>query len=590
MLRASAEGIENFSVFCNHVTIIPAIKAILDSPDLRLDGFIGPGHVSTVIGCRPYEFIARDYGKPLVMAGFEPLDILQSVYMLMLQLAEGRCEVENQYARVVPWDGNPVALRAIGESMELRPYFEWRGLGFISHSALQVRDAYAALRRRAALRRARGAGRRPEGVPVRRGAQGRAQAVGVQGVRHRVHAGDADRHLHGLAPRAPARRTTTSAGSPRAVEPRRPDDRALAQARPRRDREQPRAAGRADGRSCDAPISSREHRCSTASSGPAARPGCARSASPWRTAPAARPRQTLIEAVFLEAFRNPLLEPLEDAAVADGRRRAGSPSPPTRYVVSPLFFPGGDIGDLAVNGTVNDLAVSGARAAVPVGRLHPRGGLPGRRPAPDRRLDGARPRRRPGCRSSPATPRSCERGKADGCYINTAGVGSLERDRHARRRRSAQPGDAVLVSGPIGDHGITIMLARGELDIEADLVSDTAPLHGLVAGLLDAVRRRARACGTRPAAGWRRSSTRSPRPPSRRGGRRGRVPVRAEVRGACELLGIDPLYVACEGRMVVVVDGDAGRRRAGRAARPSARRRGGASSARSRPTRRGWSC
>src|SRR5215467_11219922 len=143
LLRAKAEGIKNFSVFCNHVTIIPAIKAILDSPDLRLDGFIGPGHVSTVIGCRPYEFIARDYGKPVVVAGFEPLDILQSIYMLMLQLSEGRSEVENQYSRVVPWDGNPVALRAIGQTMELRPYFEWRGMGFITHSALKLRPEFA---------------------------------------------------------------------------------------------------------------------------------------------------------------------------------------------------------------------------------------------------------------------------------------------------------------------------------------------------------------------------------------------------------------------------------------------------------------
>lgn len=143
VLRAAKDGIENFSIFCNHITIIPAIKAILDSPDLRLDGFIGPGHVSTVIGCRPYEFIARDYRKPIVVAGFEPLDILQSIYLLMLQLSEGRSEVENQYSRVVPWQGNPTALRAIGEVMELRPYFEWRGLGFISHSALRVRDAYA---------------------------------------------------------------------------------------------------------------------------------------------------------------------------------------------------------------------------------------------------------------------------------------------------------------------------------------------------------------------------------------------------------------------------------------------------------------
>jgi hydrogenase expression/formation protein HypD len=144
VLRAEAEGIGNFSVFGNHVTIIPAIKAILDSPDLRLDGFIGPGHVSTVIGCRPYEFIAERYGKPLVCAGFEPLDILQSVYLLLRQLAEGRCEVENQYTRVVPWEGNARALRAIAEVMELRPYFEWRGLGFISHSALRIRERYAA--------------------------------------------------------------------------------------------------------------------------------------------------------------------------------------------------------------------------------------------------------------------------------------------------------------------------------------------------------------------------------------------------------------------------------------------------------------
>ena len=143
VLRAKMEGLTNFSIFCNHVTIIPAIKAILDSPDLRLDGFLGPGHVSTVIGCRPYEFIARDHGKPLVCAGFEPLDILQSAYMLMRQLAEGRSVVENQYSRVVPWNGNPKALQVIGEVMTLRPYFEWRGLGFISHSALGVSDAYA---------------------------------------------------------------------------------------------------------------------------------------------------------------------------------------------------------------------------------------------------------------------------------------------------------------------------------------------------------------------------------------------------------------------------------------------------------------
>ncbi|MCX7624545.1 MAG: hydrogenase formation protein HypD [Thermomicrobium sp.] len=141
--RAKALGVRNFSVFCNHVLIVPAIRAILDSPDMRLDGFIGPGHVSTVIGCRPYLFVARDYGKPLVVSGFEPLDILQSILMILRQLAEGRAEVENQYRRVVPWDGNPAALRAMAAVFELRPYFEWRGLGFISQSALKIAPAYA---------------------------------------------------------------------------------------------------------------------------------------------------------------------------------------------------------------------------------------------------------------------------------------------------------------------------------------------------------------------------------------------------------------------------------------------------------------
>jgi len=144
LLRAQAEGSKNFSVFCNHVTIVPAIKAILDSPDLRLDGFVGPGHVSMVIGMRPYTFIARDHRKPVVISGFEPLDIVQSVSMLVKQISEGRAEVENQYARVVRPEGNVRALQAMARTMELRPFFEWRGMGFITQSALKLRPEFAA--------------------------------------------------------------------------------------------------------------------------------------------------------------------------------------------------------------------------------------------------------------------------------------------------------------------------------------------------------------------------------------------------------------------------------------------------------------
>jgi hydrogenase expression/formation protein HypD len=143
LLRARAEKVKNFSIFCNHVTIIPAMKAILDSPDLRLDGFIGPGHVSMVIGMRPYYFVAHEHHKPVVIAGFEPLDIIQSTYMIVKQISEGRAEIENQYTRVVRPEGNVKALEAMAMTMELRPFFEWRGLGFITHSALKLRSAFA---------------------------------------------------------------------------------------------------------------------------------------------------------------------------------------------------------------------------------------------------------------------------------------------------------------------------------------------------------------------------------------------------------------------------------------------------------------
>ena len=145
VLQARERHVSNFSVFSNHVTIVPPIKAILESPDLRLDGFIGPGHVSTVIGQRPYRFIPSHYGKPVVTAGFEPLDILQAITMLLTQIRQGRCEVENQYTRVVRDEGSPRALALLAQVFELRPHFEWRGLGFISQSALALRPEFAEL-------------------------------------------------------------------------------------------------------------------------------------------------------------------------------------------------------------------------------------------------------------------------------------------------------------------------------------------------------------------------------------------------------------------------------------------------------------
>ena len=262
--------------------------------------------------------------------------------------------------------------------------------------------------------------------------------------------------------------------------------------------------------------------------------------------------RTLVEAVFLDAFSNPLLEPMEDAAQLhlNGSRVALTTD---SYVVSPLFFPGGDIGDLAVNGTVNDLAVSGATPLYLSAGFILEEGFP----VADlvrivASMEAAA--RVAGVQVVTGDTKVVQKGKADGCYINTAGIGVVEHD-VSLGVVNAQPGDAVIVSGPIGDHGVTIMLARGELDIEADIVSDTAALNGLVADLLSAT------TGVRAL----RDAT--------RGGvatilnevaaaagvgvlvNEDAIPVSPVVRGASELLGIDPMYVACEGRMVAVVNG-----------------------------------
>ena len=145
---ARAEGLANFSVFCNHVLTPPALRIILSTagPDgVRLDGILGPSHVSTVIGSRPYDFVAREFGRPVVIAGFEPLDVMQSALMLIRQINDGRAEVENQYTRAVTEQGNLKAQALMDEVFSLRETFEWRGLGFLPNSALRLADVYGDL-------------------------------------------------------------------------------------------------------------------------------------------------------------------------------------------------------------------------------------------------------------------------------------------------------------------------------------------------------------------------------------------------------------------------------------------------------------
>ncbi len=258
----------------------------------------------------------------------------------------------------------------------------------------------------------------------------------------------------------------------------------------------------------------------------------------------------LVEALFLEELGNPLLAPLSDSAVFEctGTRFAFTTD---SFVVKPLFFPGGDIGSLAVHGTVNDLAMSGARP------LHLSAGFiveEGFPIADLRRVAAsmADAARASGVAVVAGDTKVVERGKADGLYVTTAGVGVVDRD-VSLSAEAVRPGDRVLLSGTIGDHGMAIMVARGGLDLEVELESDSAPLGGLVEALLDAA----------PGVRWLRDPT--------RGGLatvlnelalsagvavrldEAALPIRPEVVGACEILGIDPLYVANEGKLVAVV-------------------------------------
>ena len=142
---AAREGLTNFSVMCSHVMTPPAIRAILDGAEentAQIDGFVGPAHVSVVIGSDPYAKFARDYQKPVVIAGFEPLDVLQAILMLVRQVNDGRAEVENEFSRAVTPSGNRHAQALMDEVFELRESFEWRGLGRMAYSALQIRKRF----------------------------------------------------------------------------------------------------------------------------------------------------------------------------------------------------------------------------------------------------------------------------------------------------------------------------------------------------------------------------------------------------------------------------------------------------------------
>ncbi|HYZ16128.1 MAG TPA: hydrogenase expression/formation protein HypE [Candidatus Acidoferrum sp.] len=259
----------------------------------------------------------------------------------------------------------------------------------------------------------------------------------------------------------------------------------------------------------------------------------------------------LVEGLIAPAFANPVLEPLADAAIfALGATRVATTA--DGYVVRPLRFPGGSIGELAVNGTVNDLAVSGARATALMASFILEAGLSAE-VLREEVAAMAAAAQRANVPIVGGDTKVVEHGLCDGMYIATFGIGVVD-ERVTLDPRLVRPGDQVLLSGPIGDHGITILLARGELDLEADLRSDTRSVWPFAERLIVT-------CGNDLR--WMRDPT--------RGGvatalnelaracdlgvvlREEDVPLRREVRGACEVLGLDPLHIANEGQLLAIV-------------------------------------
>ena len=444
--QAAAEGLTNFSVFCNHITVPPPIKALLDDPFMILDGFVGPGHVSMVIGTHPYDFIARDYGKPIVVAGFEPLDLLQSVLMVLTQISEGRAEVENQYARIVPEHGNPISIAACNDVYEPRDSFNGadrrdRQIGTEDQGKIRRLRCGTKIRHRLRHRLARAGGARR--VSLRRCDDWPHQAARLSEIWPRLHAGGAAGRLDGFV----RRRLRSLLPVWR------------------------RASG-----GCRMNAHLRPPRRLSATHVTLAHGG------------GGKAMRDLVEDVFVAAFANPAMGEMEDQArltnaalTVPGARLAFTTD---AFVVDPIEFPGGDIGKIAVCGTVNDLVVGGAaplwlsaafiiEEGVDVALL--------RRIAASMRAAADEA----GVAIVTGDTKVVGRGSADKIFIATSGIGVIAPDRDLRAS-AVQPGDVAIVNGTLGDHGAAIMVARGDMNLSTEIVSDCRPLGALMEATLAA--------------------------------------------------------------------------------------------------------
>ena len=446
----------------------------------------------------------------MVIAGFEPLDILQAIQMILVQLRDGRCEVENQYKRVVPWEGNLRALEVMAEVFELRPHFEWRGLGFISHSGLKLSAAYADFDAEQRF-----------SVPHVRVADPKACQCGevLKGV---IKPWECKVFGTACTPERPIGTCMVSSEGACAAYYNygrfaRHDVASTRQARILEIIETARSK----------PLKFRDERITMA-----------HGAGGKATA-------RLIEGLLAPAFG---MDSLDDAALV-GEIAITTDA----FVVKPLRFPGGSIGELAVNGTVNDLAVAGARPLALSLSLILEEGLdaPTTLTAEVEAIAAAAARsRRPDRRRR----HQGRRARARRRHVHHDDRDRATRSARALSPESLEPGDRILLSGSIGEHGTAIMLARGEFELAAAIESDTRSLWPEVDALLDAAGPHLR-CMRDATRGGVASVLNELARASRVAMlvREADVPVAPAVAGASELLGIDPMYVANEGRFVAIV-------------------------------------
>ena len=515
---ARQQGLMNFSMLVSHVLVPPAIDAIMSSPDNRVQAFLAAGHVCSVMGTWQYPALVERHQVPIVVTGFEPLDLLEGIRRAVDLLESGRSELDNAYARVVSEKGNVPAQKLLSEVFEVTDR-AWRASARSRPAAGSCpRPTRISTPRRASRSATSGRVNRRSAVAAR-SCKGRSSPR-MRRLRQGMHAAQAPGGDDGVVGRRLRR---------------------LLQLRALLERPKRCLSMSTDAFSWSCPLPLRDYPSIVLGHG-----GGGQLSS------------DLVEHLFVPAFGDPELARLGDAAVlpgAAGRLALSTDS----FVVHPLFFPGGSIGDLAVHGTVNDLAMTGAEP------LYLSAGFILEEGLPIETLAGivhrmAEAAKKAGVAVVTGDTKVVEKGHGHGCYINTAGVGRL-RDGVDLGPEKARPGDRVIVSGTLGDHGMAVMSVREGLEFDTDIRSDSAALNGLVSELLDALDG---VCtgGVHvlrdPTRGGLAASLNEIAAAAKVGVElvEEALPVRSAVRSACELLGMDPLHVANEGKLVAIVAED----------------------------------